>query len=394
MFVCYRREAAAYPAALVYDRLCHEFGESMIFKDVDSIRAGENFVKRMTAEVSRSEILLAVIDPEWTSVVNSDRRPRLDNPRDFVRIEIETALARSLVVIPILVDDARMPLVEELPESLAPLVEIQAYDLGSTHASRDVDGLVTRIREILGELAAREDLIATRIEEHTPAPPVSPAPSPRPTSPTSPVAHPGPIWSVSPAMHEVVWSNPDPEPPSEARSTGGRRRMSRRGRFIVILAAVLLTLIGGSVAVLVPWNDSVTLPRSAKPLPDGTMVWRYEVRPKLTEIGLLEVSGKLGKTIVTGPGNIGPTLSPDRRTVFYVHRDTTASALHAISADGANDVLLFTASETCPTVRRPAWGNARDHRHGLRARRDGILIPECDESRRTLDPGARYGSDR
>ena len=86
----------------------------------------DHFVEVITRAVASCDVLLALIGPEWISITEDDGRRRLDNPEDFVRVEIEAALTRNVRVIPILIDEARMPRVDELPPSLAGLVRRQA----------------------------------------------------------------------------------------------------------------------------------------------------------------------------------------------------------------------------------------------------------------------------
>ena len=117
IFICYRREDTAYPAGWLFDRLVGHFGEGQVFKDVDSIRLGDDFEAEIAAAVGSCAVLLAVIGTRWLTVADEEGR-RLNDPADFVRLEIETALTRGVRVIPVLVDGARMPRTAELPASL------------------------------------------------------------------------------------------------------------------------------------------------------------------------------------------------------------------------------------------------------------------------------------
>ena len=121
IFISYRREETAYPAGWLYDRLAGHFG-GQVFKDVDSIELGDDFVEVITRAVGSCDVLLALIGDEWLTITDEHGRRRLDNPDDFVRLEIEAALSRRVRVIPVLVGEARMPHADELPDSLAALV--------------------------------------------------------------------------------------------------------------------------------------------------------------------------------------------------------------------------------------------------------------------------------
>jgi TIR domain len=104
----YRREDAAYPAGWLFDLLASHFGEDKLFKDVDSIHPGDDFVEVITAAVGSCDVLLVLIGSQWLTITDQNGQRRLDNP-DFVRLEIETALTRDVRVIPILVGEAKMP---------------------------------------------------------------------------------------------------------------------------------------------------------------------------------------------------------------------------------------------------------------------------------------------
>jgi TIR domain len=113
IFISYRRQDTAWPAGRLYDALVEHFPAEQVFMDVDSIEPGEDFVERITAVVSSCDVLLALIGRQWLTVTKNGQR-RLDDPKDVVRLEIETALRRKIRVIPILVDDTPIPVADEL----------------------------------------------------------------------------------------------------------------------------------------------------------------------------------------------------------------------------------------------------------------------------------------
>ena len=129
IFISYRRQETAWPAGRLYDVLVEHFPTEQVFKDVDNIEPGEDFVERITAAVGSCDVLLALIGPQWLTITDENGQRRLDNPEDYVRLEIETALKRKIRVIPILVDDARMPRANQLPATLAPLVRRNAVEI-------------------------------------------------------------------------------------------------------------------------------------------------------------------------------------------------------------------------------------------------------------------------
>jgi len=121
IFISYRREDSADVTGRIRDRLEARFGREAIFTDVDSIPLGVDFKAYIDDQVGRCECLLAVIGPRWVNATDSNGCRRLDDPRDFVRAEMEAALARDMPVIPILVQEASMPTADQLPASLSPL---------------------------------------------------------------------------------------------------------------------------------------------------------------------------------------------------------------------------------------------------------------------------------
>lgn len=153
VFINYRRDDTRWPAKTIYEELTRRIGPERVFKDVDNIELGENFVEQITAAVARCEVMLSLIGEDWLDSRDSQGRRRLDNPRDFVRLEIETALQRGVRVIPILVDGAEMPPAESLPESLRPLTERQAVSISPERV--EIDRLVKALTASFGSSAQR-----------------------------------------------------------------------------------------------------------------------------------------------------------------------------------------------------------------------------------------------
>ena len=144
VFISYRREETAYAAGWLFDRLADRFGRGQIFKDIDSIQLGDDFVEVITTAVGSCDVLLALIGEQWLTITDEQGTARLDNPDDFVRLEIEAALTRNVRVIPILVAGARMPRPDQLPPSLAKLVRRHALELSPSHFEFDTSRLHRR----------------------------------------------------------------------------------------------------------------------------------------------------------------------------------------------------------------------------------------------------------
>jgi tetratricopeptide (TPR) repeat protein len=159
VFISYRREETAYPAGWLYDRLADRYG-GQVFKDVDSIQLGDDFVEVITRAVASCDVLLALIGDEWLTITDTQQRRRLDDPGDFVRLEIEAALTRNVRVIPILVDGARIPHADDLPPSLAGLVRRQALELSPARFDFDTSRLLKVLDRTLAEVRSEQDSAA------------------------------------------------------------------------------------------------------------------------------------------------------------------------------------------------------------------------------------------
>jgi uncharacterized membrane protein YeaQ/YmgE (transglycosylase-associated protein family) len=147
VFISYRRTDSADVAGRIYDRLLGGFSKSTVFKDVDSIPLGFDFKEYLEEKVSECSVLLAIIGDRWLGASDSVGRRRLDDPNDFVRIEIESALAREIPVIPLLVRGALMPSEEELPASLKKLVYRNGIQIRpDPDFHRDMDRLISTLK--------------------------------------------------------------------------------------------------------------------------------------------------------------------------------------------------------------------------------------------------------
>src|SRR5215471_13905273 len=150
IFINYRRDESGHVAGRLHDALAPKFGRNKLFMDVDNIPVGRDFEDYLNSQVAACDAMLAIIGPNWLTAKDETGQRRLDNPNDFIVIEIGAALARNIPVVPVLVDGARMPKTSELPDSLKPLARRQAVEVRHTNFSRDAEALVKRLREALG----------------------------------------------------------------------------------------------------------------------------------------------------------------------------------------------------------------------------------------------------
>lgn len=144
IFLSYRRDDSAGFAGRLADALEQAFGIGSVFRDVDDIRPGEDFVTTIQDRLAEVDVVLVMIGPRWLGAAAEGRR-RLDDPEDFVRREIEAALASRRKLIPVLVGGATMPAETDLPQALAGLARHQAVVL----ADADWRGDVARLTEAL-----------------------------------------------------------------------------------------------------------------------------------------------------------------------------------------------------------------------------------------------------
>jgi hypothetical protein len=168
IFISYRREETAFPAGWLYDRLAERFTDGQVFKDVDSIELGDDFVEVISSAVGSCDVLLALIGHQWLTITDEDGQRRLDDPNDFVRVEIEAALARNVRVIPILVEGARMPRATELPPSLAKLVRRHALELHPSRFDFDTGRLLRVLERTLAEVRTTHEAVVAKAPADAP----------------------------------------------------------------------------------------------------------------------------------------------------------------------------------------------------------------------------------
>ncbi|MGE5239329.1 MAG: PASTA domain-containing protein [Chloroflexota bacterium] len=149
IFISYRREDTAGHAGRIFDRLREKFGQDRVFMDVSAIEPGVDFVEAIDRAVGSCDVLLVIIGKKWLSCSDASGRRRLDDPKDFIRLETATALRRDVRVIPVLVQDAAMPGEGDLPDDLKKLARRQATEIGDTHWDSDLAQLFETLERVL-----------------------------------------------------------------------------------------------------------------------------------------------------------------------------------------------------------------------------------------------------
>lgn len=165
IFISYRRDDSEDITGRIGDRLRDHFGSEFVFSDVDDIPIGRDFRKVLDEKVGQCSILLAIIGKRWLLVENAAGSPRLHDETDFVRLEIESALRRDIVVVPVLVQNCVMPASAVLPESLQELSFRHAAEIRSNpNFHNDVNRLIRGLELHLESNEAAQDYTNTNTQ--------------------------------------------------------------------------------------------------------------------------------------------------------------------------------------------------------------------------------------
>ena len=155
VFINYRRDDSPAYAGWLHDQLVAKFGADRIFRDVDAIEPGLDFIEILNDQVAKCDVLIAIIGPGWQDAKDDDGTRRLDDPHDFVRIELEAALERKIRIVPVLVDGASMPRASTLPDSLQMLTRRNAITVSHERFRTDTAPLVAAIERSIEEQKKR-----------------------------------------------------------------------------------------------------------------------------------------------------------------------------------------------------------------------------------------------
>ncbi len=187
IFISYRRDDSEGEAGRLFDDLVRAFGDDSVFMDVAGIAPGVDFRKAIDDNVSGCGVFLAVIGSQWATIAGANGQRRLDDANDFVRLEIASALARNIAVIPVLVHGARMPHPEQLPESIKDLAYRNSVEISHARWNSDVELLVAALRSyVTTTRATANDPVHATIPVQLP-PPVTPYAAPEATKPKLPL---------------------------------------------------------------------------------------------------------------------------------------------------------------------------------------------------------------
>ena len=236
IFISYRREDSAGHAGRLFDRLREHFGKDRVFLDVVGIDAGVDFVEVIDQAVGSCDVLLAVIGREWLTCCDKQNRRRLDDPNDFIRAEVSSALKRNVRVVPVLVEGAGMPPTDALPEDLQRLTRRQAVELRDSRWDADVGALIATLEQG-----------TTRTGAGLPGPAAPPVRS-------------GPVEREAgrkPDRKALVWK-------------------------MALVAVALLVAAGVAVSLWSPWKQEPSHGPTATPKPEEPAATPKPVEPKAT----------------------------------------------------------------------------------------------------------------
>ncbi len=340
IFISYRRSDSPDATGRIYDRLVGAFGKPQVFKDVDSIPLGRDFRGHLNDIVGDCGVMLAVMGPHWTQARNPAGQRRLEDADDFVRIELETALARDIPVVPVLVGHAQLPVASELPGSLASLVFRQSIEVRpDPDFHNDATRLVTALRAILDPAAAAAAAAAQQA--------------------AAAIARPAAATSVQTAR--------------------------RRGWIIAAMAILIAVLLVPTVKYLrltPPASPpetrlDIVTPATSQPdsfalSPDGRQIVYVASGDGASRLWLRSLASTTAQPLAGTEGATGPFWSPDSRSIGFfadgaLKRLDVGSGAPQTLAPAPNDfggtwnaagVILFVPAPVSPLMRVSATGGA------------------------------------
>jgi hypothetical protein len=150
IYLSYRRSESAAYAGRLFDHLSRHFGRGSVFMDVQGgIRPGQEFARVIDSALNACDAVLVVIGKNWASCTGKDGCRRLEDPKDWVRLEVAAALRRDILVVPVLVEGACLPDPTSLPEELRALCGRNASELSDLRWSFDVRELVKNLEQVV-----------------------------------------------------------------------------------------------------------------------------------------------------------------------------------------------------------------------------------------------------
>ena len=156
IFISYRRIDSAGYAGRIADYFATNQPDVTVFMDINSIAPGANFPETIKNSLALSNVMLALIGPQWLQASTEAGLRRLDDPGDFVRLELKHAIEDQLTLVPILLDNTSMPAASDLPQELRPLTQYNAFRLRHEAFRRDAEALAELLKPQLSTAAPSE----------------------------------------------------------------------------------------------------------------------------------------------------------------------------------------------------------------------------------------------
>jgi hypothetical protein len=162
IFISYRRDESRHAAGRLAEDLSQAFGADHIFRDIEGIELGVEFAKSLEKALAACSVMLVLIGPQWLAMPDHKRGGRrLDQPDDWIRQEIATALRRDVRVVPVLLEGATLPEAAELPDDIRSLVGRQTMELSDARWRGDLQRLVDALSKLPGFEANRQAVTVT-----------------------------------------------------------------------------------------------------------------------------------------------------------------------------------------------------------------------------------------
>lgn len=164
IFISYRVHDTAGETGRLVDSLRNHFTDDQLFLDIDNLEPGADFTEVIEKSLDTCDVFLAVIGPYWQGTREGSNKPRIQEPGDWVRLEVSTALRRNIRVVPVLVDGGTLPKAEELPEDLQGLLRRQAIEISNKRWRYDTDQLIDFLINKIGIPPKKQAMTATAVQ--------------------------------------------------------------------------------------------------------------------------------------------------------------------------------------------------------------------------------------
>jgi TIR domain len=347
--ISYRRKDSDAITGRIFDRLVTHYGANAVFRDIDNIPPGYDFRKYISGALEDTDILLAIVGPQWTG--KTEGRTRIHEITDLVRIEIEAALRKDIPVVPLLVGNATMPDPSELPDTLKDFafrnaVKVDALEDFDDHLKRLIRNL-DRLLETRGKAPLPDNSSERSTPDRSSA---TPPPVREPVDPAGPPTS----GDLSPkrVVPDERHARPGPDQLKEEAKPSHQSRPTSIGSLLILPAIVIalyaVLFISGA------WNLGQTLTYTpALPLAQAVLfsfcIARYG-RVSVTQSllgaaalwlassALLVVSGLASSTMLS-------SIAPASRGLYTIANGTITSALFAA-------VIMAIGAWLCPILRR------------------------------------------